>query len=54
LATAGIFALVAIMFQGISQDSFAMPEMWINLGILAGAAGAFQNSNRKTLRINER
>jgi hypothetical protein len=42
LAAAGIFALTAIILQGISQDSFAMPEMWINLGILAGAAGAFQ------------
>jgi O-antigen ligase len=41
LGAAGIFALAAIMLQGVSQDSFAMPEMWLNLGILAGAAGAF-------------
>jgi O-antigen ligase len=47
LATAGIFALVAIALQGVSQDSFAMPEMWINLGMLAGAAGALQNLNIK-------
>ena len=46
LATAGVFALVAIVLQGISQDSFAMPEMWINLGILAGAASTFQNLNK--------
>jgi O-antigen ligase len=39
LAAAGLFALVAIGLQGFSQDSFAAPEMWINLGILAGAAG---------------
>jgi hypothetical protein len=45
LASAGIFALVAIALQGVSQDSFAMPEMWINLGILSGAAGAFQIQN---------
>jgi len=45
LATAGIFALVAIFVQGISQDSFAMPEMWINLGLLAGAALGMQNKN---------
>jgi O-antigen ligase len=41
LAAAGIFALAAVMLQGISQDSFAMPEMWLTLGILIGAAGAF-------------
>ncbi len=41
LAAAGIFALTAVMLQGISQDSFAMPELWINLGMLAGAAGAW-------------
>jgi len=41
LATAGIFALSAVVLQGFSQDSFGMPEMWVNLGILAGAAGAF-------------
>ncbi|MEW6285273.1 MAG: O-antigen ligase family protein [Chloroflexota bacterium] len=33
---AGFFSVIAIAAQGISQDSFAMPEMWINLGILAG------------------
>ena len=41
LAAAGIFTLAAVFLMGISQDSFAMPEMWINLGILAGAVGAF-------------
>ena len=42
LGAAGIFALAAVMLQGVSQDSFAMPEMWLNLGILVGAAGALQ------------
>ncbi len=41
LAAAGIFTLTAVFLMGISQDSFAMPEMWVNLGILAGAVGAF-------------
>ena len=40
LGAAGVFALAAIVLQGISQDSFAMPEMWLNLGMLAGAVGA--------------
>ena len=39
VAAAGLFALVAIGLQGFSQDSFAAPETWINLGIVAGAAG---------------
>jgi hypothetical protein len=47
LGAAGVFALTAVMLQGVSQDSFAMPEMWINLGILAGAAGALQITKRK-------
>lgn len=36
VGAAGFFSVVAIAAQGISQDSFAMPEMWVNLGILAG------------------
>ena len=39
LAAAGLFVFAAIALQGFSQDSFAMPEIWINLGLLAGAAG---------------
>ncbi len=42
LAAAGLFAFVAIALQGFSQDSFAMPEIWINLGLLAGAAGCWK------------
>ncbi|HKI53656.1 MAG TPA: hypothetical protein VJ987_05995, partial [Anaerolineales bacterium] len=36
LGAAGLFSVIAIAMQGISQDSFAMPEIWINLGILGG------------------
>jgi len=36
IGTAGLFSVIAIAMQGISQDSFAMPEIWINLGILGG------------------
>ncbi len=43
LAAAGIFALTAVMLQGISQDSFAMPELWVNLGMLAGGWGALKS-----------
>jgi hypothetical protein len=51
LGAAGIFAWVAVVLQGFSQDSFAMPDLWINLGLLAGAAGAFYTqSNIKEKR----
>jgi O-antigen ligase len=43
LAAAGIFALTAVILQGISQDSFAMPELWVNLGLLAGGVGALKS-----------
>lgn len=36
VGAAGFFSVIAIAAQGISQDSFAMPEMWVNLGMLAG------------------
>lgn len=36
LGAAAIFTLAALLFQSISIDSFAMPELWLNLGILAG------------------
>jgi len=34
--TAAVFTLSALIFQSVSIDSFAMPELWLNLGILAG------------------
>lgn len=36
LGATAVFTLVAIGFYAISVDSFAMPELWLNLGILAG------------------
>jgi O-antigen ligase len=36
LGTAGLFTLAALALQAVSQDSFALPELWLNLGILAG------------------
>lgn len=47
LTAAALFAFVAIVLQGFSQDSFAMPEIWINLGLLAGAAGAWKENKNK-------
>jgi O-antigen ligase len=36
VGAAGLFALSALMAQAFSQDSFALPELWLNSGILAG------------------
>jgi O-antigen ligase len=40
LGTASIFTLAALALMAFTQDSFAMPELWVNLGILAGIFGA--------------
>lgn len=48
LGAAGLFSVVAVALQSISQDSFAMPEMWINLGMLAGMT-AFALESKKSL-----
>lgn len=36
LGIAGLFSWIAIAIYNATQDSFATPNMWINLGILAG------------------
>lgn len=41
LGAAALFTIAAVVLQGFSQDSFAMPELWINLGLLVGAAGSW-------------
>ena len=35
---AGLFSFVAIVSYYLMQDSFAMPELWINFGIVVGLA----------------
>ena len=47
IGTAGFFSVAAIAAQGISQDSFAMPEMWVNLGMLAGVVSFALESKDK-------
>lgn len=43
---AGVFGVTAVILGGFSQDSFAMPELWITPGILAGFFQAHQNQQR--------
>jgi len=49
LGAAGVFSVVAVILQGISQDSFAMPEIWINLGVLSGMTGFALESKNSSL-----
>jgi O-antigen ligase len=39
LGTAGLCTWLALLFYNLTQDSFATPNLWLNLGILAGVAG---------------
>jgi O-antigen ligase len=46
LGIAGLFSWFAITIYNATQDSFATPNIWINLGILAGmTAYAFESEN---------
>jgi hypothetical protein len=38
---AGLFTWIAIFLYNVTQDSFATPNLWINLGILIGLARAY-------------
>lgn len=39
LGIAGLCSWLAVSFYNITQDSFATPNMWLNLGILVGMTG---------------
>jgi O-antigen ligase len=42
LGIAGLFSWLAILLYALTQDSFAVPNLWINLGILVGMSGAYK------------
>jgi O-antigen ligase len=43
LGIAGLFSWIAILLYASTQDSFAVPNWWLNLGILAGMSGLFRS-----------
>ena len=47
LGIAGLFSWLAILFYNATQDSFATPNIWINLGILAGMTAYALESSHK-------
>ena len=49
LGIAGLFSWIAIAIYNVTQDSFATPNLWINLGILAGVTRFTIESRKKDL-----
>ncbi len=52
LGIAAIFTWIAVIFNNMTQDSLALPDMWINLGMLVGVA-AFMIQQKKSNEENE-
>jgi hypothetical protein len=52
LGIAGLFSWFAIAIYNATQDSFATPNIWINLGIVAGLAAYALESESITTQPN--
>jgi O-antigen ligase len=48
IGVAGLFSWIAIMITNTTQDSFAIPNIWLNFGVIAGLC-AFGLESEKTL-----
>ncbi len=46
VAVAGIFTWFALIVYNMTQDSLAIPNLWINLGMLAGMSTAVAQTSR--------
>ena len=40
----GIFVLLGLIFEGFSTDTFALPYLWISMGIVSAVAASVRNS----------
>jgi len=49
LGIASLFSWIAIAIYNVTQDSFATPNLWINLGILAGVTAFAIESEKSSL-----
>jgi hypothetical protein len=43
----GLFVLVAFLIEGFSTDTFALPYLWVSLGIVSAAGALLHNSPEK-------
>jgi len=46
LAVAGLFSWFAVLIYNFTQDSFAIPNIWINLGVLVGLTASGLESDK--------
>jgi len=46
LAVAGLFSWFAVLIYNFTQDSFAIPNIWINLGVLVGLTASGLESEK--------
>ena len=44
----GIFTWIVLILFCLTQDSFAMPNIWLNFGMLLGVSGLVSNSTSRT------
>ena len=44
IGIAAIFTWLALVFYNMTQDSFAIPDLWINLGMLVGLSALYSRS----------
>ncbi|MFH1523489.1 MAG: hypothetical protein ABIF04_00825 [Chloroflexota bacterium] len=44
IAVSGLFVLLAFVVEGFSTDTFALPYLWVSLGIVSAAASLSRNS----------
>ncbi|HEY5982905.1 MAG TPA: hypothetical protein VIU38_05480, partial [Anaerolineales bacterium] len=51
VAIAGLCTWLALLLYNVTQDSFATPNLWINLGILAGMSGVEPTGSRAANRL---
>lgn len=43
----GLFVLVAYLIEGFSTDTFALPYLWVSLGIVSAAGALMRISSEK-------
>jgi hypothetical protein len=43
----GTFVLIAFTTEGFSTDTFALPYLWVSLGIVSAAGALVRNSKEK-------
>jgi hypothetical protein len=44
----GLFVLIAFLIEGFSTDTFALPYLWISLGVLSAVGALTRNSMKNT------